>query len=486
VRACGYTRETPNPPGGEIVRDKAGHPTGLLIAKPNALLLYASLAKGPKLPPEYQAGSTRLFMREMNRLGVSSLIDAGGGFQNYPDEYQVIDDLHRRGEMTVRIAYNLFTQRPKQELDDFRRWVGMTRPGAGSDYYRMNGAGEMLVFSAADFEDFLEPRPDLAASLESELAAVVRLLVENRWPFRLHATYDESIRRFLDVFEGVNREIPFAGLRWCFDHAETVSERNLERIKALGGVAVQHRMAYQGEYFIDRYGRAAAGHTPPISRMLRMGCRSARARTAPASPVTTRGSPCTGWSRARPSAVLLFTERIIGSTARRRCGATLSAAPGSPARRTGRARWCPASSRTWRCCRSPGKISGKKLMLVGLGDEEKLSLDLMQQIGTIAIREAARMGAKRVAFGAAIRDQGNDKLPVGDVTGRVLTGVILAHDTEKRLPKEGFGFKDLPTEWVQEAGPDYFADTIVGVDEYVKKAKAELKKRPSEPLSRSK
>jgi hypothetical protein len=134
----------------------------------------------------------------------------------------------------------------------------------------------------------------------------------------------------------------------------------------------------------------------------------------------------------------------------------------------------------------PGKISGKKLMLVGLGEEEKLSLELMQQIGTIAIREAARMGARRVAFGAAIRDQGNEKLPVGDVAGRVLTGVILAHDTEKRLQKEGYGFKELPVEWIQEAGPDYFADTVVGVDDYVKKAKAELKKRSSEPLSKSK
>jgi predicted amidohydrolase YtcJ len=272
VRACGYTRDTPNPPGGEIQRDKAGNPTGLLIARPNALLLYASLAKGPKLPPEYQAGSSRLFMREMNRLGVTSAIDAGGGFQNFPEDYQVIDDLHRRGELTVRVAYNLFTQRPKQEFDDFSRWVGMTRPGAGDDYYRMNGAGEMLVFSAADFEDFLEPRPDLAGSLEQDLTGVVRLLVEHRWPFRLHATYDESIRRFLDVFEAVNREVPFNGLRWFFDHAETVSEQSLERVKALGGgIAVQHRMAYQGEYFIDRYGRAVAGHTPPIGKMLRMG-----------------------------------------------------------------------------------------------------------------------------------------------------------------------------------------------------------------------
>jgi predicted amidohydrolase YtcJ len=136
----------------------------------------------------------------------------------------------------------------------------------------MNGAGEMLTFSAADFEDFLEPRPDLPPSLEVELTRVVRLLAENRWPFRVHATYDESIARFLDVFEAVNRDVPLAGLRWFFDHAETISERNLERVKALGGgIAVQHRMAFQGEYFIDRYGKKAGEHSPPIRRMLAMG-----------------------------------------------------------------------------------------------------------------------------------------------------------------------------------------------------------------------
>src|SRR5438132_4512869 len=169
LRACGYTKDTPNPPGGEIQRDKQGNPTGLLIARPNAMILYSTLAKGPKLSPEHQANSTRHFMRELNRLGVTSVIDAGGGFQNYPEDYQVIEDLHRRGEMTVRVAYNLFTQRPKQEYDDFAKWVTMTQPGEGSDFYRMNGAGEMLTFSAADFEDFLEPRPDLPRSLEGAL-----------------------------------------------------------------------------------------------------------------------------------------------------------------------------------------------------------------------------------------------------------------------------------------------------------------------------
>ncbi len=272
LRAVGYSKDTPDPTGGEIQRDKQGNPTGALIARPNAMILYATLAKGPKLPPEYQLNSTRHFMRELNRLGVTNVIDAGGGYQNYPDDYAIIEDLHRRGEMTLRVAYNLFTQKPKGEFEDFSKWIGMTRPGAGDEYLRMNGAGEMLVFSAADFEDFLEPRPDLDRGMEGELHQVVKLLAEHRWPFRLHATYDESIGRFLDVFEAVDRDVPFAGLRWFFDHAETVTERNLERIKALGGgIAVQHRMAFQGEYFVDRYGAKAAERTPPVRQMLAMG-----------------------------------------------------------------------------------------------------------------------------------------------------------------------------------------------------------------------
>ncbi len=272
LAAVGYTRDTPNPVGGEIQRDKSGRPTGLLLAKPNASILYATLANGPKLGFDDQINSSRHFNRELNRLGVTSVIDAGGGFQNYPDDYRVVDTLHRTGQLTVRTAYNLFTQRPGLELDDFTRWAGLVRPGDGDAFYRMNGAGEMLVFSAADFENFLEPRPDLPRQLEAGLEVVVRHLAEQRWPFRLHATYDESIERFLDVFEKVNRDTSFDGLRWWFDHAETISTRNIERTAALGGgIAIQHRMAFQGEHFASRYGAAMAAQSPPVRQMLNHG-----------------------------------------------------------------------------------------------------------------------------------------------------------------------------------------------------------------------
>ncbi|WNG44022.1 amidohydrolase [Archangium minus] len=272
LRAVGYTKDSPDPPGGQLERDKAGNPTGLLLAKPNALILYATLAMAPRLPPEYQLNSTRHFMRELNRLGITSVIDAGGGFQNYPDDYEVIQKLHADGKLTVRIAYNLFTQKKGGELADFDRWSRTLKPHEGDSMLRHNGAGEMLVFSAADFEDFREPRPELPQGMEGELEDVVRLLAERRWPFRIHATYDESISRVLDVYEKVNREVPFDGLHWFIDHAETISERNIERVRGLkGGIAIQHRMAYQGEYFAERYGSEALKRTPPVRRMLDAG-----------------------------------------------------------------------------------------------------------------------------------------------------------------------------------------------------------------------
>ncbi|MDX2289924.1 MAG: amidohydrolase [Hyphomicrobiaceae bacterium] len=271
LNVLGFTRTTPNPPGGVIEKDSDGNPTGLLVAKPSALILYSTLARGPRLPIEDQINSTRHYMREMNRLGITSVIDAGGGGQNFPEDYDVIQRLDADGELTVRVAYNLFAQKAGTEITDYERWIEISKPGSGSSFLRHNGAGENLTWSAADFENFLEPRPDLAPTMERELEPIVELLATNKWPFRIHATYDETIDRFLTVFERVNGRQPFQ-TRFIIDHAETISDRNIDRIGALGGgIAIQHRMAFQGEYFVARYGKEAARATPPVGKMLRAG-----------------------------------------------------------------------------------------------------------------------------------------------------------------------------------------------------------------------
>jgi len=274
IATLGYTKETKFK-DGVVELDAKGKPTGKLIAKPNALILYSTLAKTNKLSRDDQLNSTLHFYRELNRLGVTSAIDAGGGFQNYPDDYGVTLELARAGKLTVRTSYYLFAQRAGKELEDFQRWTTMTHPKKNDHMFYPNGfsaegGGENLVSSAADFENFLEPRPDLPETMEGELEAVVSLLVKNRWPFRLHATYGESIDRDLAVIEKVNAKTPLNGLRFIVDHGETITDAQLARIKKLGGgVAVQDRMHFQGEAYWKRYGEQTR-QMPPIRKMLDM------------------------------------------------------------------------------------------------------------------------------------------------------------------------------------------------------------------------
>ncbi|MEW6759868.1 MAG: amidohydrolase [Pseudomonadota bacterium] len=275
IATLGYDKNT-RFKDGEVELDAAGKPTGKLVAKPNALILYSTLAKTNKLGRDDQLNSTLHFYRELNRLGVTSAIDAGGGFQNYPDDYGVTLELARAGKLTVRTSYYLFAQRAGKELEDFQRWTAMTHPDKNDHMFYPNGfsaegGGENLVASAADFENFLEPRPELPEHMEGELEGVVSHLVQKRWPFRLHATYGESIDRDLAVIEKVNAKTPLNGLRFIVDHAETISDAQIARIKRLGGgIAVQDRMHFQGEAYWKRYGEQTR-QMPPIRRMLELG-----------------------------------------------------------------------------------------------------------------------------------------------------------------------------------------------------------------------
>jgi hypothetical protein len=132
-----------------------------------------------------------------------------------------------------------------------------------------------------------------------------------------------------------------------------------------------------------------------------------------------------------------------------------------------------------------GSIKAKALLLVGLGEEDALSLKLMEAVGRVSLREAARLGARRVAFAPLIRDQGNTKLGTGEVGRAVVRGMLLAYDTEKRLQKEGLS-KDFTLEqWNVEAGPKYFDETVEGVQKAIAQARKATKDRSTEPYSKT-
>jgi predicted amidohydrolase YtcJ len=261
--------------GSLVELDANGNPTGMLFAKTTPKAIYTTLAFTTTLNHAERLNSTLQFYYELNKYGLTSVIDAGGGGQNFPEDYGVAMELAKDGKLTLRTAYYLFAQVKGREYQDYGKWVKTTwlkkndHMLVPSGYYA-EGAGENLVGSAADFENFLEPRIVLSDSMESELEPIIRLFIKNRWPFRLHATYGESIDRMLNVFEKVNKEIPFNGLRWCFDHAETIADSELQRVKKLGGgIAVQFRMYFQGELFKKMHGDPDH-QIPPIRKMLNM------------------------------------------------------------------------------------------------------------------------------------------------------------------------------------------------------------------------
>ena len=249
-----------------------------LYAEPNAMILYKTIGALPSMSVKDQINSTRHWYHELARFGLTSVVDAGGGGHNFPDNYIATKVLANRGEMPMRVSVYLFPQNPGQEFADFRRWLQANE----RDYnhavrtlhgYTLRGGGEYLVWAAGDFENFLSPRPELAPDMKEQILPVARLLLRNNWPIRQHATYDESIRQLLDVFEELDAtEIDFAGRRWAIDHAETISLDSIERVKALGGgVAIQNRMAFAGEYFLQRYGEQVTAQSPPLRALYDSG-----------------------------------------------------------------------------------------------------------------------------------------------------------------------------------------------------------------------
>src|SRR5690606_2680865 len=225
--------------------------------------------------------STKQFYNELNSLGITSGIDAGGGGHKYPKDFISTEKLAEAGEMPIRLSYFLFPQNKGAEYEEFQQWIANNEVGHNGEIhldhgYELEGGGEFLAWSAGDFENFLAPQPMLEdrPTWREDLKNIIRLHVDSGWPFRIHATYGETIAHMLDVIEEVNKETngKLASKRWLFDHAETIKESELKRIKALnGGIAIQARLAYAGEFFVDRYGAEKAKQAPPVRAMIDMG-----------------------------------------------------------------------------------------------------------------------------------------------------------------------------------------------------------------------
>lgn len=312
VKALGISPATKTPPGTAYEFTPDGG--AIIHARPNPDLLYGTIGALPPMTAEQQAVSTQHFYRDLNRFGLTSVIDAGGGGHRFPEDYKGSDALAASGELPVRISMYLFPQQKGRELQEFQRWTegyeaSLNRAESLLHGYKVQGGGEFLAWAAGDYENFLAARPEITSrsGWHAQLMGVTRHLLRNRWPLRIHATYDESTNLILDVFEEAHAlEVAagyngFAGIRWAFDHGETLKPATMQRIKALGGgMAMQARMAYAGEYFLERYGEEMTRNAPPLRDVvaagLPLGLGSDSTRVASYNPWTTLYWATTGKS----------------------------------------------------------------------------------------------------------------------------------------------------------------------------------------------
>jgi predicted amidohydrolase YtcJ len=241
------------------------------------IAVYAVIAKLPALANfDDRVNSTENFLRELTRFGITSTVDAGESATAYPDDYKALQLLATNSRLPVRISNFLFAQTSGTERAFWEKWTKEATPGVNRAAcrlggYVLRGGGEVMVWKAHDYENFMAPRPDWDASVEDNLTQVVRQLASNNWPIRMHATYDETITRILNVFERVFKETSYRN-RWAIDHAETIKAPNIARIKAMGGgIAVQDRLAFTGEMFAERYGAEAAAEVFPLRQILDAG-----------------------------------------------------------------------------------------------------------------------------------------------------------------------------------------------------------------------
>jgi len=250
------------PAGGKLERDGSGAPTGAITGGNNAIV--ALFDRLPRPTYAQQVDGTRAFFRELNRLGLTGVVDPGGN-NLLPADYRALFDVWRRGEMTVRVAYSLNGQTAGREKEELEQLTAMLPMGFGDEQLRFNGIGERITLAMNN-----NPAPSDAD--KERYYEIAKWAAERGLTLTMHWGPDSTVHHLLDIFERVNREVPIADLRWSIAHLNDASEQSLARMHALGvGWTVQDAMYFGGDALVRAQGPDAGRRLPPVMTGKRLG-----------------------------------------------------------------------------------------------------------------------------------------------------------------------------------------------------------------------
>src|SRR5712692_8433415 len=260
--ALGIREDKDVPPAGRLERDTGGHLTGGISG--NTPTITALFARLPKPSFDEQLEGTKKYFSELNRLGLTGVIDPGG-FGMAPPDYQALFKVWRDGELTLRVAYTIFAQGRGKELEDYQNLTQLLPMGFGDSMLRFNGIGENVAWGVYNNDEPGE------ASRE-QFYRICQWAASRGLALNIHWHNDKSAGVVLDVFERVNREHPIVNLRWTLAHLEDASEPTLKRMKTLGvGWALQDAGYFEGESQLKEKGAEAMKRLPRINSALTIG-----------------------------------------------------------------------------------------------------------------------------------------------------------------------------------------------------------------------
>ena len=261
-KALNISSEADLPTGGRFEKGADGKPTGAIVGGQNAII--ALFDRLPKPSQDDEVEGTKLFFRELNRLGITGFVDPGGN-NLFPTDYPALLKVWREGQMTVRVAFALNGQTAGKEFEEFKDLTRLLPMGFGDDMLKFNGIGERITWDMNNND-----KPTQAQ--KEQYYQIIKWAAEQGMALTMHWSSEASVNELLTLFERLNKEVPITGLRWSIAHLNDASEKSLQRMKALGmGWTVQDAMYFGGEQFVRQSGAEAARRAPPVNTAKRIG-----------------------------------------------------------------------------------------------------------------------------------------------------------------------------------------------------------------------
>ena len=218
----------------------------------------------PKPTFDEQVAGTKLFFRELNRLGLTGVVDPGGNNVT-PREYQALFKVWGDHQLTLRVAYSLCGMTDGSEFAEYQNYLAMMPQGFGDDMLHFNGIGERITWKMNGING-IPPEADKAKYYE-----IVRWAAQRGLTVTMHWNTEKNVDQLLGIWERVNKEFPIAPLRWTVAHLNDASPQTLQRMKALGvGWTVQDALYNTDDNAAKREGDGVR-REPPVVTGSRIG-----------------------------------------------------------------------------------------------------------------------------------------------------------------------------------------------------------------------